>query len=114
MTIPLELDDAAKIDGANPLQVYFTSYCRRHGLRWYRWASSIFSMHGMILRTTYIPAQPRNWTLAVGCQTFDALYTVNTHLIMAVSVLMIIPPILLFFFSQKIFTQGIVFTGIKG
>ena len=50
----------------------------------------------------------------MGLQTFDALYTVNTHLIMAVSVLMIIPPILLFFFSQKIFTQGVVFSGIKG
>ena len=55
-----------------------------------------------------------NRTLAVGLQTFDSLYTVNTHLIMAVSVLMIIPPILLFFFSQRIFTQCVVFTGIKG
>ncbi|MCI0550566.1 MAG: carbohydrate ABC transporter permease, partial [Anaerolineae bacterium] len=56
----------------------------------------------------------QNWTLAVGLQTFDAIYTINTHLIMAISMLMIIPPILLFFFSQKIFTQGVVFSGIKG
>jgi multiple sugar transport system permease protein len=56
----------------------------------------------------------KNWTLAVGLQTFEALYSVNTHLIMAASLVMIIPPIIIFFFSQRIFTQGVVFTGIKG
>lgn len=115
MTIPLELDDAAKIDGANPLQILLyvilpqarpavVSVAIFHFL--YAWSDFyeplIFLHH------------KENWTLAVGLQTFNALYTVNTHLIMAVSILMIIPPILLFFFSQRIFTQGVVFSGIKG
>ena len=52
--------------------------------------------------------------MAVGLQTFNAIYSVNTHLIMAASMVMILPPILLFFFSQRIFTQGVVITGIKG
>jgi multiple sugar transport system permease protein len=55
-----------------------------------------------------------NWTLAVGLQTFDALYSVNTHLIMAASVVMVLPPIVLFFFAQRVFTQGVVISGIKG
>jgi multiple sugar transport system permease protein len=33
---------------------------------------------------------------------------------MAASVVMILPPILLYFLAQRVFTQGVVFTGIKG
>lgn len=52
--------------------------------------------------------------MAVGLQTFNALYAVNTHLIMAASIVMILPPVLLFFLAQRVFTQGMVFRGIKG
>ena len=115
MTIPLELDDAAKIDGANPLQVLLYIILPQArpalvsvGIFHFLYAWNDFYEPLIFLHTK------ENWTLAVGLQTFDALYTINTHLIMAVSVLMIVPPILLFFFSQKIFTQGVVFSGIKG
>lgn len=57
---------------------------------------------------------PDNWTVAIGLHLFNALYTFNTHQIMAASVVMIIPSVLLFFFSQRIFTQGVVISGIKG
>jgi len=115
MTIPLELDDAAKIDGANPLQVLLYIILPQArpalvsvGIFHFLYAWNDFYEPLIFLHTR------ENWTLAVGLQTFDALYTINTHLIMAVSVLMIFPPILLFFFSQKIFTQGVVFSGVKG
>jgi multiple sugar transport system permease protein len=115
MTIPLELDDAAKIDGANPLQVLMYIILPQArpalvsvGIFHFLYAWNDFYEPLIFLHTR------ENWTLAVGLQTFDAIYTINTHLIMAVSVLMIVPPILLFFFSQKIFTQGVVFSGIKG
>src|SRR5688572_9569535 len=115
MTIPLELDDAAKIDGANPLQILLYVILPQArpalvsvGIFHFLYAWNDFYEPLIFLHTR------ENWTLAVGLQTFDALYTVNTHLIMAISVLMIVPPVLLFFFSQKIFTQGVVFSGVKG
>lgn len=115
MTIPLELDDAAKIDGANPLQVLLHIILPQArpalvsvGIFHFLYAWNDFYEPLIFLHSR------ENWTLAVGLQTFDAIYTINTHLIMAISVLMIVPPILLFFFSQKIFTQGVVFSGIKG
>jgi len=115
MTIPLELDDAAKIDGANPLQVLMHIILPQArpalvsiGIFHFLYAWNDFYEPLIFLHSR------ENWTLAVGLQTFDAIYTINTHLIMAVSVLMIVPPILLFFFAQKIFTQGVVFSGIKG
>ena len=115
MTIPLELDDAAKIDGANPLQIllYIILPQARPALISVGIFHFLYAWNDFYEPLIFLHSR-ENWTLAVGLQTFDALYTVNTHLIMAVSVLMIIPPILLFFFSQKIFTQGVVFTGIKG
>lgn len=115
MTIPLELDDAAKIDGANPLQVllYIILPQARPALVSVGIFHFLYAWNDFYEPLIFLHSR-ENWTLAVGLQTFDALYTVNTHLIMAVSVLMIIPPILLFFFSQRIFTQGVVFTGIKG
>jgi len=115
MTIPLELDDAAKIDGANPLQVllYIILPQARPALVSVSIFHFLYAWNDFYEPLIFLHTK-ENWTLAVGLQTFDAIYTINTHLIMAVSVLMIVPPILLFFFSQRIFTQGVVFSGIKG
>ena len=115
MTIPLELDDAAKIDGANALQnlFYIILPQSRPALIAVSIFHFIYAWNDFYEPLIFLHSR-ENWTLAVGLQTFDALYTINTHLIMAVSVLMIFPPILLFFFSQKIFTQGVVFSGVKG
>jgi len=115
MTIPMEMDEAAKIDGANPLQALF--YVLLPQARPALVAIGIFhflyAWNDFYEPLIYLHSRA-NWTAAVGLQTFDALYSVNTHLIMAASVVMILPPILLFFFSQKIFTQGVVISGIKG
>jgi ABC-type glycerol-3-phosphate transport system permease component len=114
MTIPLEMDDAARMDGANSLQILFHILIPQarpailavsifHFLyAWNDFYEPLIFLHN---RT--------NWTLAVGLQTFNALYSVNTHLIMAISLIMVIPPVLIFFLSQRVFTQGVVFKGIK-
>ncbi len=115
MTIPLEMDESAKIDGASPLQTLWHVILPQArpalvavGIFHFLYAWNDFYEPLIFLHSR------ENWTIAVGLQTFNALYAVNTHLIMAASVVMILPPILLFFFSQKIFTQGVVITGIKG
>jgi multiple sugar transport system permease protein len=115
MTVPLELDDAAKIDGANPIQTYLYVMLPQArpalvavAIFHFLWAWNDFYEPLIFLHSR------ENWTVAVGLQTFNALYSVNTHLIMAASVVMVIPPIILFFLAQKIFTQGVVITGIKG
>jgi multiple sugar transport system permease protein len=115
MTIPLELDDAAKIDGANPLQtlLYVVLPQSRPAIVAIAIFHFLFAWNDFYEPLIFLHSQ-KNWTLAVGLQTFEALYSVNTHLIMAASLVMIIPPIIIFFFSQRIFTQGVVFTGIKG
>lgn len=115
MTVPLELDDAAKIDGANPIQTFLYVMLPQArpalvavGIFHFLWAWNDFYEPLIFLHSR------DNWTVAVGLQTFNAMYSVNTHLIMAASVVMVLPPILLFFFAQKIFTQGVVISGVKG
>lgn len=115
MTIPLEMDDAAKIDGASPIQtlwhvlvpqampVIVTVAIFHFLYAWNDFYEPLIFLHSR-----------DNWTMAVGLQTFNALYSVNTHLIMAASVVMVIPPVLLFFFAQRQFIQGVVISGVKG
>jgi multiple sugar transport system permease protein len=115
MTIPLELDDAAKIDGASPLQtlLYVIIPQSRPALVSVAIFHFLFAWNDFYEPLIYLHS-PENWTLAVGLQTFNALYAVNTNYIMAASVILILPPIILYFLAQRIFTQGVVFTGVKG
>jgi multiple sugar transport system permease protein len=115
MTIPLELDDAAKIDGASPLQtlMYVILPQARPALVSVAIFHFLYAWNDFYEPLIYLHS-PENWTLAVGLQTFNALYAVNTNYIMAVSAVMVLPPIILYFLAQKIFTQGVVFTGVKG
>jgi ABC-type glycerol-3-phosphate transport system permease component len=115
MTIPLEMDDAARIDGANQLQTFWHVILPQArpaivavGILHFIWAWNDFYEPLIYLHSR------EKWTLAVGLQTFNALYSVNAHLIAAASVVMVIPCMIIFFFSQRIFTQGIVMTGVKG
>jgi multiple sugar transport system permease protein len=115
MTIPLELDDAAKIDGASPLQtlMYIIIPQARPALVSVAIFHFLYAWNDFYEPLIYLHS-PEHWTLAVGLQTFNALYAVNTNFIMAASVVMILPPIILYFLAQKIFTQGVVFSGVKG
>ena len=115
MTIPLDMDDAARIDGANPLQVlwYIILPQARPALVAVGIFHFIYAWNDFYEPLIYLQSR-ENWTLAVGLQSFNAVYTINTHEIMAVSLLMIIPPIVIFFLSQRIFTQGVVISGVKG
>jgi multiple sugar transport system permease protein len=115
MTIPLEMDDAARIDGANPIQtfLYVIIPQARPAIVAVAILHFIWAWNDFYEPLIYLHSREK-WTVAVGLQTFNALYAVNTHLIAAASVAMVIPCIFLFFFSQRIFTQGVVVSGVKG
>jgi multiple sugar transport system permease protein len=115
MSIPLEMDEAAKIDGANTLQTLWyiilpqsTLVLLTIAIFHFLYAWNDFYEPLIFLHTR------TNWTMAVGLQTFNAMYSINTHLIMAVSLMMVLPPVILFFVGQKFFTQGVVVSGVKG
>jgi multiple sugar transport system permease protein len=61
----------------------------------------------------YLFSSPRNWTLAVGLETFHEAHHANWNLMMAANLMVIAPVVVLFFFAQRVFVEGVTLTGVK-
>ena len=118
MTVPIELDEAARIDGCGVLGIFWRIMLPLSKpaiatvaifVFFNRWNSFLWPL--IYLRS------PEKYTLAVGLSFFHSqqgqMLTYWNHL-MAVTILVAIPPLLVFFFAQRHFVQGIALTGIKG
>ena len=115
MTVPLEMDEAARIDGANPLQVLLYILVPQC---WPAIATvSIFhflyAWNDFFGPLIYIQSKEK-WTLALGLQSFSALYSQQITYLMAASTVTMLPCLILFFIAQKLFIQGVVISGVKG
>lgn len=115
MGLPLELDDAARIDGCGPLGILWHIIIPQSYpvLMTVTIFTVLYAWNDFYAPLIYLQS-PENWTVALGLQSFNALYTNQGNLLMAASLLMLIPPVLIFFFAQKLFIQGVVVSGIKG
>ncbi len=115
MSIPRELEEAARIDGASTLQV----------IRYI-----IVPLSVPVLTVISILTFKDNWndfmnpliylnnsrlyTLSLGLAFFNGQYDVQMNLLMAASVAIMLPILILFFFAQRAFVEGITLTGLKG
>lgn len=116
MSIPHDLDEAARLDGASSWRILW---------------SVILPLAKPALATVVIFAFIGNWNnflfpliyirdinkqvLAVGLNMFRGQYgQVDFHYMMAVSLIVLMPVLIVFFFGQRLFVQGIALTGIKG
>lgn len=115
MTIPLEMDDAARIDGCGPFGIYWRIILPLSkpavatvAIFHFMWAWNDFFNPLIYLH------HRDNWTLALGLSSFRQLYETRVNLLMAASFVAVLPCILLFFFAQRLFIQGIVVSGVKG
>ena len=114
-TLPLDLDDAARVDGCNTFHVFL-----RICLPLIRPALGIifvFSfMHNWndFLGPLIFLSHTTKYTLALGLRYFQSQYRVEWALMMAVSLIILTPNIALFFLAQKYYIQGIVVSGVKG
>ena len=57
---------------------------------------------------------PDLWTLGIGLTQFESLHHVDRNMLMTASALFMMPVIVIFFFSQKVFIEGVTLTGVKG
>ena len=115
MGIPDSLLDATKIDGAGEFRTYgqimlplAAPAILTVGL--FQFMASWTDFMGPLLYLN----KPKSYTLSLGLQQFLSEFGSEWGLMMAVATLMTLPVIILFFFLQKTFIQGITFTGIKG
>jgi len=115
MTIPLELSDAARIDGCSEWDIYrrLILPLSRPALATVGLFTFIGSWNDFGGPLLYLNDE-RKATLSLGLQQFVSQHGAEWSLLMAASTLMTLPIILIFFFAQRTFIQGITLTGIKG
>lgn len=113
--IPAELFDSARVDGCSNFGIYWKIVLPLSkpalftvGLFEFLWSWNDF------LRPLIFLADPQKYTLSLGLKFFMGLHSAEWALLMAVSAVTIIPIIIIFFFTQKTFIQGIATTGLKG
>ena len=126
LNLPKELDDAARIDGASTFQIF---------------TLVILPLLGPILATVAILSFMAHWndffgpmiylqkadlkTLMLGLAFFESAVTgtggsyslitsSRIHLLMAITLLLNLPSVMLFIFFQKYFVRDVIFSGIKG
>jgi multiple sugar transport system permease protein/sn-glycerol 3-phosphate transport system permease protein len=118
MTVPIELDEAARIDGASYPRIFWSIMLPLSG--------PVFATAAIIeginqwnsfLRPLIILNNPDKYPLSVGLRYFvvnpgDSLP--KDHLLMAAAIIMTLPVIILFFIGQRSFVRGVVMSGIKG
>ncbi|PZF85896.1 carbohydrate ABC transporter permease [Jiangella anatolica] len=113
-TLPPELDEAARMDGANPLQIYLRiilPLCRP-ALAALTILTSLFSWNDL-LWPLIVNTVPDRMTLPVGLATLQGAQGTDYPVLMAGSLLTILPMVLVFVLLQKQFIRGIAMSGIK-
>jgi ABC-type glycerol-3-phosphate transport system permease component len=115
LTIPIELDEAARVDGAGTIRIWWTIIVPLSKAVLATLAILGFIHHwNEFLRPLIYLGRPELRTLAIGLRAFRGEYQLAWNYMMAVALVMLLPILVLFFLAQRQFVQGIVMTGIKG
>jgi multiple sugar transport system permease protein len=116
LTIPSELSDAARIDGCSELGIFW-----RVILPLARPALAVVALfHFLYVWNDFLApliflTEPETFTMALGLQQYQSQHGGSEwHLLLAASVLLVLPIVVLFFLAQKTFIQGISTTGMGG
>jgi len=114
MRLPLDLDDAARIDGASLWGIYWHVVLPQSvpALGVVAVFSFLNHWNDFFNPLIYL-SSTENYTLALGINLFRGYQTTQWNLLMAASVMITLPCILLYAIAQRYFIQGIVFTGVK-
>ena len=115
LSIPRELDEAAMMDGANPIRIFFSIILPQSvpaltavSLFHFFWAWNEF--FGPLI---YLAGQPDKFPITVGLTAFNNLYSQSTNLIQAAALVASVIPVIVFFMAQRAFMQGVVITGVE-
>ena len=117
LTLPLELDEAAAIDGASRMRVFWTIVIplSKPAIATVAVFSFISHWNDFFFPLIVLQSSER-LTLAVGMRWLQAgqYEAQRLHLQMAIALIAVAPVVILFFLAQKHFIRGIALTGIKG
>jgi multiple sugar transport system permease protein len=115
LQIPREIDQAAMIDGAGPFRI-LTSIIIPQSVPAITAVSLFhffFAWNDFFTPLIYLVSAPDLWPLSVGLQRFNATYGRMPNLIQTGALITLVLPVIIFFMAQRVFMQGIVFSGVE-
>ena len=114
-TIPMELSEAAKIDGCSELRIFtdIIAPLSRPALMVVALFTFMGAWNDFLGPLIYLVDQ-KTFTLSLGLQAYQTQHGGTPwNLLMAATLLVILPVIVVFFLAQKVFIQGIATSGLK-
>jgi multiple sugar transport system permease protein len=115
MTLPRELEDAARIDGCSEVGIYWRIILPLSKPAMATLGIFTFTAAwNEFLWPLLIMSKDSMKTLQVGLQVFQTQYTTTWDLLMAGTVVVTLPVLIIFLFGQRYFTRGIALSGMKG
>jgi multiple sugar transport system permease protein len=116
VTIPDEYIDAARVDGCGEWRTLLRVVLpmARPGIAATAMFSFFYAWNDYYGPLLYTSENDRNWTISLALASFRTLHHVEWHLVSAATLITMAPVIVLFFFAQKAFVQGVTLTGVKG
>jgi len=114
LTIPRDLLDSARIDGCSEFRIYWNIVLpnAKPALATVAILTFMFSWNDFLGPLIYLSDQAKG-TIALGLGMFVGQYVTEWALLMAASMLMMLPMLLIFFVFQKYFIQGFIMSGLK-
>jgi len=114
LSIPRDLEESAIIDGASKFKIYLNVILplSKPALATLTTFTFMWSWNDFMWPLIVTNSMEMK-TLPVGLASFQGLYTTNWTLLMAASVIVLIPVLLVYIFNQRFFVKGIVLSGLK-
>ncbi|MEV4557455.1 carbohydrate ABC transporter permease [Kitasatospora sp. NPDC049285] len=116
LTIPKEYMEAARIDGCGELRTLLRVVLpmAKPAIAAVALFQFFYCWNDYFGPQIYSSENPGAWTLSYGLESFKGAHHTNWNLTMAATLLVMAPVIVLFFFAQRAFIEGVTLTGVKG
>jgi multiple sugar transport system permease protein len=116
LTIPQDYLDAAKVDGCGEWRTLLRVVLpmARPGIAAAGLFQFFFTWNDYYGPLLYTSENENAWTLSLGLASFHTVHHVDWNLVTAATVLTMAPIVIIFFFAQRAFVQGVTLTGVKG
>jgi multiple sugar transport system permease protein len=116
LTIPKEYSDAAKVDGCNEFQVLWRVILpmARPAIAATAMFMFFYAWNDYFGPLLYTSEVRESWPLSLALASFRSQYQVDWNITMAATLLVMLPVMVVFFFAQKAFVEGVTLTGVKG
>jgi multiple sugar transport system permease protein len=116
LTIPVDYLDAARVDGCGEWRTLLKVVLpmARPGLAAVGLFQFFYAWNDYYGPLLYTGENENAWTLSLGLASFHSAHHVDWNLVTAATVLTMAPIVVVFFFAQRAFVQGVTLTGVKG